>query len=421
MNVVPLTTTTRDTATSSGLRQLDDLIRRKLKVGDPSNVQEVTRALRVMYPKTAASSDAEARGFSPLSGALTSAPVELGLSQNDDLYEETLAQLREDLGVLVKAANNRDIDAELRGYEMELPRELSAAVAAARLSLDPAQRDAALLGILRLNERAHELRQLGLRSSQSFFDYRRAATTADTAADVVRVAIGEALGKRNLGRQGWIVNAPAADLQARGRALVDSLDELAGQDACCHDNEQGQNFRDNTALVTGVPASLRGYVRPRSLDVAITELVGVYTSGMASPNGEGLRQGSLLNSQTIVRLGQLYGAVGAVIAGMPPNARQPLRAFGEALGLFLSAFVNTRAGALYIELALPVTLSARRLGTTRLARRTSFRNLIIQRSNFAFTTESMISNNWYQGGRLSWVARRDGILLNVHRTVDMLA
>jgi hypothetical protein len=347
--------------------------------------------------------------------------VPVASSYGDSLYQTTLSELRADLGALSASSNNRDLSSELQGLHQEAPREYQEAAAAARLSQDPAQRDLARLGIRRLNERAFELRKLGYRSGQSFFDYRRAATTLDAAADVVRVLIGEALVDVGLGSNGWLLVAPASDVLERGKALIAALEALSGSDECCHDNEQGENLAEYRLLLAAVPPSLRSYVRPQGLSRLVDKLINLVSSAASSATGEGLRQLAFLAPLEIGHLRQLRTSAASVVPGIVPGQPAPLRIFVRALDLFLQSFVQRRSGELYIELALPVTVSARKLSTARAGLRAAFRTLLQARARWALNTESLVANDWYQGGRLARVATRDNKLLAQHSLIDFLA
>lgn len=409
---------------TDGTRLLDDLLRRKLKVGNPSDVGEMLKALQGLYPDKSAAILAEGLGL-PVTTALAMAPgnapanTQAMRSFASAEYDTVLTEMQNDFSAIVNAAENRDYSVELNGWQSSSAREYAEGAAAARLAQDPGQRERALLGIRRLNEYAFAIRFFGTTTGESFWDFRRVATTLDNAADNLRILIGESLYDVGLALNGMLLQVPVSDFRTRGTSLVDSLEGWLSGDQEIFD-DWGVRLTSYQALFDHLEPDLRVYARPEGLRASIDGLVNAVVNGMSSNSADALRQLAITAPPEIGRLTRVFAVAKTVLAN-PPSASSSLSIFVRSLGLFIDAFKNARGGVLYIDLALPSPLGGRKLSPALIPQRTALRAAVDFRALLAEVTEAELSFQPRTLAEAMWLLSRDVLLLNLHLVVDKLA
>ena len=120
----------------NGASLVDDFLRRTLRVGDPTNPNEVALALRRRYAGEAMKLDDESKGFSigTDQSVIQVAPTEQpGETPGDREYRRTRTNLEADLGALVDAPANRSWKPELSGWRLTLMREYDDGAARSRV------------------------------------------------------------------------------------------------------------------------------------------------------------------------------------------------------------------------------------------------------------------------------------------------
>jgi hypothetical protein len=409
---------------TDGTRLLDDLLRRKLKVGNPSDVGEMLKALQGLYPEKNAAITAEGLGLPPttalaLTTAATPATALAPKSFAGAEYDTVLTEMQNDFTAVVSAAENRDYNVELGGWQSSSAREYAEGSQAARMSQDPGQRERALLAIRRLNEYAFAIRLFASTTGESFWDFRRLATTLDNAADNLRILIGETLYDVGLAMNGMLLQVPVSDFRARGESLNDALEGwLTGNQEIFDD--WGVRLTSYQALFDKLDPDLRVYARPEGLRAAVDGLVNAVVNGMSSNSADALRQLSITAPPEIARLGRVF-TVATSVLGTPATASSSLSIFTRSLGLFIDAFKNARGGVLYIDLALPSPLSGRKLSPVLMPQRLALRAAVDFRSVLAEVNEADLAYQPRTATEALSLLLKDVFLLYMHLVVDKLA
>jgi hypothetical protein len=410
---------------ASGTRLIDDLLRKKLKVGNPSDVGEMLKALQGMYPEKTAAIHAEGLGLPPTTAlarvdALPSAQSMVpAKSFASGEYDVVMSQLQTDFQTVIKAQENREYDVELGGWQSASLREYSDGAAAARSSQDPGHRERALLAIRRLNEFALNVRVFGTTTGESFWDFRRLATSLDNAADMLRILIGESLYDVGLALSGMLLQVPVADFRARGESLAEALDGwLTGNQEIFDD--WGVRLTSYQAFFDALDPDLRVYARQEGMKSSIDMLVNSVVNGMTSNSADALRQLSLTAPPEIGRLSRVY-AVASQVLSVPTTQSSSLSIFTRTLGLFIDAFKNPRGGILYIDLALPSPLSGRKLDPSLMPQRLALRQAIDFRSLYAWLLEIDLVFEPRTAQETMHLLANDVFLMTLHLIVDDLA
>src|SRR5689334_16782476 len=123
---------------------LDNLIRRELKVGDPSDPNQVAQALLTRYsadPRAQAIGQ-ESRGLPFLPTAAAAPPVvQMLTAAGGAEWQQAQDDINTDLHHLTHSALLKDVAPELRGWGQAIRAALSEGYNAARFGLDPRNRD----------------------------------------------------------------------------------------------------------------------------------------------------------------------------------------------------------------------------------------------------------------------------------------
>jgi hypothetical protein len=406
---------------ADGTRALDDLLRRKLKVGNPADVGEMLRALQARYPDKTAASAAESMGLSPVAGSLALAPQNAiatsAITMGGAEYDNVLTQLKSDFASVTDAPSERDIGVELSGWRDYLLKEYADGARAARLAQDAAQRERAQLAIRRLNEFAWLARLVGIAMGEQYWDFRRLGTSLDNAADVVRILIGEALYEVGLSMNGLILQVSATDLRLRGAGTVDALSGLISGDEPIFD-DWGERLRAYNDLYNELDPELKVYARPDGLKESIDNLVNTFANGVAAMTADSLRQ---LAATAPVEVGRLRRVLAVAVKVQTQQPSSAMSIFVQSLALFVDAFLASRAGVLYVDLAMPSPLGARKLPPVDLNARLALRQLIDQRAYYAQVLEGTIVFREHTAGNMVALARNDLRLFLLHLAIDTVA
>src|SRR5262245_18922273 len=117
---------------------LENLIRRKLRVSDPTNAGEVAAALRQLYASDNDALIREAAGLPFLTLPAPATPPKPVTSTSLEL-DQAQSDVERDLTELINSSLLTDIQPELKGWASAIRRAATDGAAAARFALDPRQ------------------------------------------------------------------------------------------------------------------------------------------------------------------------------------------------------------------------------------------------------------------------------------------
>jgi hypothetical protein len=195
---------------------LDNLIRRELKVGDPSDPHQVAQALIERYradPRAQAISQ-ESRGLPFLQTADSRTPVvQMLTAAGGAEWKQAQDDINHDLQHLTSSALLKDVTPELRGWAQAIRSAMSEGYDAARFGLDPRNRDKGFAMRRQLNDYARLARLVGAHTPAMLTDFRKLAQSLDEAANLLLVIMGEALANVGFGGGRFVPQVAYADLQ----------------------------------------------------------------------------------------------------------------------------------------------------------------------------------------------------------------
>ncbi len=206
---------------------LDNLIRRHLRVSDPTDADAVSKALRERYQDEQLALEQEAAGL-PFFKVTRIEPVCSGGGSSSAEVRQARNDVDQDLEALTHNALLKDVHPELRGWAHNLRQVVAEGSNAARFALDPWQRDRAMAARRLLGDYARVARYVGALTSNMNIHYRQLAKSLDEVGNMILVSMGEAVAQSGHGGGRFLLQAPASELQARREAVINALRNLVG-------------------------------------------------------------------------------------------------------------------------------------------------------------------------------------------------
>jgi len=395
---------------------IDNLIRRELKVGDPSDPKQIANALADRYQSDvrAQSISGEAKGLpflrSPQPRSVEVAPP---TATNVDL-DQAKSDVDQDLQMLVRDNLTKDVRPELEGWQKVIQRSIDEGVAAARFGLDPHKRDAAFAMRRQLGDYARLSRLIGALTPALNRSFRNLAASLDEASSVILVLMGESLA--NLGFAGgrFLLQAPYSELQARRDAVLNALRQVDG--VAVLGGPRGtwpRGLRAYRQLATVFEArgqgDLRSLMNETELARTMDELIQLAGGGAPS----GLRA---LGATAWAPLNRLQRFVQTTLRQVAPASHE-LAALHEALLLFLEGFVPA-GGFRLLRVARPTVLNYGLYGSAAItAAERRLIELVNRRGTFARELDCLTQCVCDENSVRSQIVL-DKVLYDVDRAID---
>jgi hypothetical protein len=330
---------------------VDNLIRRRLRIGDPRDPRAIAEGLRRTFPGQARRLDLEASGL-PLLPAAAGAPAPRAAEAGPSTAEmdQATGDVERDLRALVADNQLKDIEPELQGWGQAIRGIVAEGVGAARIALDPRARDRAMGARRQLGDYARLARFVGALSCGQNQAYRRLAQSLDEVAALILVLIGEALARMGSGGGRFLLQAPASELQARRDAVILALRNLTGA------TQEAYGSKDWPFGLRGLRGVLRllddsGHADLRALfeENTVARLMDDLLDRASNADAWGLRALGATAAFTVQRFDRLVQIIDdRVQPGSPP-----LAAFIEAVRLFMDGFQGTGSGYRLLFIARP--------------------------------------------------------------------
>jgi hypothetical protein len=342
---------------------VDNLLRRELKIGDPSDPLQIAKGLLALYPDTADEMFRERAGLNygaadlpgPVSngsGAAGASQTELALAQDD---------LARDIDTLTTSSELKEIDVELKGWARAVRQASADGLAAAALALDPVQSDRAMAARRTLGDYARLARYVGALSADTAPLFRHFAQSCDVMAAMVLVGLGDGLAANGVMRSTTLLRVSASDLQSRRNGVIQAFRTMTGSGLVPtgqDDYPRGlEAYRIVTDLLqTSGQADLRTLLDEASLAAELDQLVDLAVGATSG----GLRELSSRSLIVMDRLSRLVDVCRASEHSGPGGARvstpeaPPMLYFASALQMFVDAFKLTTGGRLLYVARPPI-------------------------------------------------------------------
>ncbi|WP_024302733.1 hypothetical protein [Pseudogulbenkiania sp. MAI-1] len=418
MAIQPLPFTGRqDGATPNQRMALDNLIRRELKVGDPSDPEQVARALLERYQ-----GEPRARGLAQEAAGLPFLQVQLSTpaalptptATSVDL-QQAVQDVHQDLEHLTHSNLLKDVQPELAGWAQSIRSAVAEGTQAARYGMDTQQRDKAFAIRRQLSDYARMARLIGALTPAVNYDYRNLAQSLDEVSAVILVLMGEALANTGLAGGRFMLQAPYSELQVRRDAVLHALRNLVGATQETYGPNDWPRGLDayrrlyDTLEVQG-QGDLRSLLTENELMRVMDEVIERTGQGAA----EGLRAAGSTAQIDLHRFSRLV----AIGSGLVKPESPPLASFLQALSLFADAF-KPAGGFRLLRVARPSILFYGLYGAGeehKAERRLT--QLVLQRGVLASQLDCLMRCNCDKPDVLMQIAL-DKVLYVVDRAIDL--
>jgi hypothetical protein len=319
----------------AGRAALDNLLRRELKVSDPTDPRQIATALMDRYRNDvrAQAIEQEARGLPFLQVPAAAAPALAAPTATGSDLLQAIGDVEADLRDLTVNNLLKDIAPELVGWGDTIQAAIDSGTSAARYAIDPRQRDAAFAARRQLGEYARLARLVGALTPAVNTDFRNLAQSLDEVAAVILVTMGESLA--NLGFAGgrYLMQVPFTELQVRRDAVLNALRNLSGATQQAFSPDSWSRGLDAYRQVFNLledqgQGELRVVLNEVELGRAMDQLIHLA--------GDGSIQG--LRALGVTAWSQLHRFHRLIQVTLRLEASPPLAAFQDALQLFIDAF-----------------------------------------------------------------------------------
>jgi len=332
----------------------DNLLRRELKVADPSNPQEVADALLRKYqsdPRALALTQ-EALGL-PFQQAPTSRPVvQTTPTATDNEWQQAVGDVERDLRELTTSALLKDLTAELTGWSDAIRSAMREGDHAARFGLDPHQRDRAFSIRRQLGDYARVARLAGTLNPPARNYFRQLACSLDEASSVILVQLGEALGNAGYAGGKFLLQSPYSELQTRRDAAVYALRNLIGATQEAYGpNDWPRGLDAYRQLYTALEDQGQGDLRSLLVESELARIMDELIQRAAHGQPDGLRAVGATAQVDLARFRRLVMVANRLVRPESP----PLTAFLQSLALFADAFTSA-GGYRLLRIARPPIL-----------------------------------------------------------------
>lgn len=342
-------------ATESSRRlELDNLIRRELKVGDPNDARQVAEALMERYQ-----SDARARAISqeskglPFLHSLSSAPATREAITATKLdMEQAVNDVNMDLRELTTNNLLKDVVPELQGWSDAIRNGIQEAESAARFSLDPRQRDKTFAIRRQLGDYARMARLVGALTPAANSSYRNLAQSLDEVSSVLLVMMGEAMANVGFAGGRYLLQTPHTELQVRRDSVIYALRNLVGSTQQAYGpNEWSRGVNAYRQLFDELEKHGQGDLRSLLVENELARIMDELIRRAAQGTSDGLRA---LGSTVQIDL-QRFSRLIAISNNAVKPKSPPLSSLLEALQLFVDAF-KPAGGFRLLRIARPPIL-----------------------------------------------------------------
>jgi hypothetical protein len=394
---------------------MDNLVRRKLRVSDPTDAGQIADALRKIYKDESHALDQEAAGVPFLPVRQAPPTVETSTATGAELTE-AINDVNRDLTSLTNNALLKDVHPELNGWATAIRSAIADGANAARFSLDPHQRDKAFSVRRLLGGYARVARYVGALTPTQNLPYRRLAQSLDEVANVILVLMGDALA--NVGYSGgrFLLQAPASELQGRRDAVIYALRNLTGSvQEGYGPNEWPRGLLAYRQFINRLETSGQTDLRSLFVENHIAKIMDDLLHWTTNGSADDLRAlGStahlaLEQVKRLIRLGQ----------GFADPESPPLASFFSALQLFVDAFLQGAIGHRLLYISRPPIVFYGLYGFGDLDDPTKRLLALIQaRGNLAHELDCYLGCDCSQDN-VECQIKLDKILYDVDRAIDL--
>jgi len=402
--------------------ELDNLLRRELRVSDPSDAKAVAAALAERYKNNprAKAIQSEALGLPFSTATVLPAAAVVVNATSDGEYSQANDDVERNLQELLTNSLLNSVLPEIRGWAAAIRGLIQEGSNSARLALDVNQRDKTF-GIRRnLGDYARMARLVGAATPAVNMNYRKLAQSLDAVAAVLLVKMGEVLANGSFNGGRFIMQAPYSELQARRDAVINALRNLVGStQQALGPNDWPRGIEAYGELYTNLENQGQSDLRALLEENELARIMDSLIQRAARGEADGMRA---LGSTAQLDL-QRFRRLVIVAQGLVDPESPPLTSFLVALNLFADAFTPS-GGIRLLRVARPAILFYGLYGANGDDSQKYDQNLssiILYRGQLANRLDCRASCCGNDGDSLGLTILLDKVLYDVDRSIDLYA
>ena len=402
--------------------ELDNLLRRELRVSDPSDAKAVAAALAERYKNNprAKAIQSEALGLPFSTATVLPAAAVVVNATSDGEYSQANDDVERNLQELLTNSLLNSVLPEIRGWAAAIRGLIQEGSNSARLALDVNQRDKTF-GIRRnLGDYARMARLVGAATPAVNMNYRKLAQSLDAVAAVLLVKMGEVLANGSFNGGRFIMQAPYSELQARRDAVINALRNLVGStQQALGPNDWPRGIEAYGELYTNLENQGQSDLRALLEENELARIMDSLIQRAARGEADGMRA---LGSTAQLDL-QRFRRLVIVAQGLVDPESPPLTSFLVALNLFADAFTPS-GGIRLLRVARPAILFYGLYGANGDDSQKFDQNLssiILYRGQLANRLDCRASSCGSDGNYLGLTILLDKVLYDVDRSIDLYA
>ncbi|SEK23991.1 hypothetical protein SAMN05216359_101136 [Roseateles sp. YR242] len=345
---------------------IDNLLRRELKVGDPSDPTQIARALADRYQASprAQAIDGESRGLPFLQTPIVRPTGVQTQTASDIDLEQARSDVEADMTELLRSTYSKDIRPELEGWQNIIQRSIDEGVACSRMGLDPQRRDTAFAMRRQLGEYARLSRLIGALEPELNRNFRALALSLDEVSAVLLVLMGESMA--NIGFSGgrFLLQVSYAELQARRDAVLNALRLVDGSGGMsAQPGTWPRGLRAYRTLSQQFEANGQGDLRSLMSESEMSRTLDQLVQLASGGTPYGLRS---IGASAWAPINRLYRFVQITLQPVARSSPE-LAALHEAMMLFLGGFAQA-GGFRLLRVARPTVLNYGLYGSSTISR-----------------------------------------------------
>ena len=380
---------------------LDNMLRNQLKVSNPRDPKQVAEGLLAFYQglPQAEGIRQEALGLPFLQAQTAPALPPPQPTSSDAEFNIANSDVEKALQDLASNPLTNDITPEMQGWGDSIRGAIMQGHAAARLGLDPTQRDK-VIGVRRqLSEYGRMARFVGSLSPGMTQNFRRLGQAMDEMSAVLLVMLGESLASVGFASGYYLLQVPLAEVQQRRDAVIYALRNFMGgaQEAYGPD-DWPRGIEAYSKVYQWLEDQGQGDLRSLLLENDIAQIMDALIARAQNGAPEGLRALGVTAQLDIERFRRMViVAPGAMFDNGHMVRSPPLEAYLQALRLFAETF-KSASGLRLLRIARPPILFYGIYNPNLLADDSQLVNLIMVRGVLATIFDSLFPS---AGARVS--------------------
>lgn len=406
---------------------LDNMLRNHLKVNNPRDPKQIAEGLLAFYqdlPQTAGIRQ-EALGLPGAQMPAMAAVPPMQATSSDAEFRIANGDVEKALLDLANNPLTNDITPEMQGWD-SIRGAIVQGQAAARMGLDPSQRDKVIAVRRQLGEYARMARFVGSLSPGMTQNYRRLGRGLDEVASVLLVMLGESLASVGFATGYYLLQVPLQELQQRRDAVIYALRNFnGGAQQSYGPDDWPRGIDAYRRLYKWLEDQGQGDLRSLLIENEIAQTMDALIARAQNGTPEGLRALGVTAQLDIERFRRMViVAPGAMAREHGPQGHDyfdrspPLEAYLQALDLFAETF-KSAGGLRLLRIARPPILLYGLYNVSQIEDDNALFDLIAVRGTLATIFDGLFPSNSARGVQPQVLL--DMLLFELDRGIDLLA